>query len=86
MGACGSVVANSALVKKVAFPREILPLASVGAALVNFFLQAIVLVAFLTAFRRGPAVEYLPLLVPALIALLLLTGALGVLLAALTSC
>jgi ABC-2 type transport system permease protein len=83
MGACGSVVANSALVKKVAFPREILPLASVGAALVNFFLQAIVLIGFLAAFRRGPAVEYLPLLVPALIALLLLTGAIGVLMAAL---
>jgi len=41
----GSVVANSGLVKKVWFPREVLPLASVGAALVHFFLQLLVLVA-----------------------------------------
>jgi ABC-2 type transport system permease protein len=81
VGSCGSVVGNSGLVKKVAFPREILPLATVGAALIHFFLQTIVLVIFLVAFQRGPAVEYLPLVVPGLIALLLLTGALGVLLA-----
>ena len=69
LGACSSVVANAGFVKKVAFPREILPLASVGAALINFFLQIIVLVVFLVASRRGPAVAYLPLLVPALVAL-----------------
>ena len=39
----GSVVAGAGLVKKVWFPREILPLASVGAALVHFFLQLLVL-------------------------------------------
>src|SRR4051794_7972804 len=36
----GSVVGNSAIVKKVAFPREILALASVGASLVHFFFQS----------------------------------------------
>ena len=82
LGACSSVVNNAGLVKKVSFPREILPLASVGAALINFFLQVIVLVIFLVAFRRGPAVEYLPLLIPAVIALLLFTSALGILLSA----
>ena len=35
----GSIVAGQGLVKKVWFPREVLPLASVGAALVHFFLQ-----------------------------------------------
>jgi ABC-2 type transport system permease protein len=80
--ACGSVVSNASIVKKVSFPRETLPLASVGASLVHFFLQLIVLVAFLGIFRHGPAVAYLPLLIPALIALLLLTGAIGVLLSA----
>jgi ABC-2 type transport system permease protein len=69
-------------VKKVSFPREILPLASVGAGVVHFFLQTIVLVGFLAAFRRGPAVEYLPLLIPALFALVIFTGALGILLSA----
>jgi len=81
-GATGSVVGNSAIVKKVAFPREILALASVGAALVHFFLQSIVLMIFLGAFRYQPQWEYLPLIIPALIALLIFTAALGVLLAA----
>jgi ABC-2 type transport system permease protein len=49
---------------------------------VHFFLQCIVLVTFLVAFRRGPAVEYLPLILPGLLALLLFTGAMGVLLGA----
>jgi ABC-2 type transport system permease protein len=39
-------------------------------------------VIFLLAFQRGPAIEYLPLVVPGLIALLLFTGALGLLLSA----
>jgi ABC-2 type transport system permease protein len=80
--ACGSVVGNAAIVKKVSFPRETLPLAAVGASLVHFFLQLIVLVVFLGVFRRGPAIAYLPLLIPALITVVLLSSALGVLLAA----
>jgi ABC-2 type transport system permease protein len=39
-----SIVGGAGLVKKVWFPREILPLASTGAALVHFFLQSLVLV------------------------------------------
>jgi len=81
-GATVSVVANSGLVKKVAFPREILALASVGAALVHFFFQSLVMLAFLLAFQHGPAMAYLPLVLPALVALLMLTAGLGVLLAA----
>ena len=82
MGACGSIVGNAAIVKKVAFPRETLPLASVGAALVHFCLQSIVLVVFLVIFRSLPAWGYLWLLIPALVAALLLASALGILLAA----
>jgi ABC-2 type transport system permease protein len=78
----GSIVSNAPIVKKVAFPREILSLASIGAALVHFFLQCIVLLTFLAIFHRQPAYAYLPLLIPALLALLLLTAALGILLAA----
>lgn len=38
-----SIVANSGLIKKVYLPREIFPIASVGAALVNFGLQMVIL-------------------------------------------
>ncbi len=86
MNATGAVVNNAAIVKKVAFPREILALASVGAAVVFFFLQSIVLVIALAAMRYGPilkSLHYLPLVVPAFFALLVLCAALAVLLAAL---
>ncbi len=42
-----SITANGSLVKKVYFPRELLPIASVLANLVNFFIALTVLVAFL---------------------------------------
>ncbi|HMC52857.1 MAG TPA: ABC transporter permease, partial [Acidimicrobiales bacterium] len=80
--ATGEVVGNAAIVKKVAFPREILALASVGASLQFFFYQAIVMVLALVVFRFVPSFSYLPLLLPALLALLMFTAALGVFLAA----
>lgn len=78
--ATSSVVANAGLVRKVAFPREILPLASVGAALVHFFLQAIVLVLALVIFQYEVAWSYVPLLPVALFALLFFVSGLGILL------
>jgi ABC-2 type transport system permease protein len=81
-GATGSIVGNSAIVKKVAFPREILALASVGAALVHFVLQTVVMLLALAAFRYPPSPGYLLMVPVALFALLMFTGALGVLLAA----
>ena len=81
-GACGSVVLNAGLVKKVAFPREILPLAAVGSMLVHFFLQSLVLFSVLAIVRWDVAWSYVPLMPVALLALLLLTGALGILLSA----
>jgi ABC-2 type transport system permease protein len=80
--ATGSVVASAGLVRKVSFPKEILPLAAVGAALVHFFLQAIVLVAALVAFRYDVALAYLPLLPLALFTLLVVVSAFGIGLAA----
>ena len=81
-GATGSIVGNSGLVKKVDFPREILPIASVGGALVHFFLQSIVLVLALAVFRYEVDWSYVPLLIPALLALLVFVAGLGVLLSA----
>lgn len=42
-----SVIQNANLVKKVYFPREILPLATVGVALVDFVLQSLVFFTFI---------------------------------------
>lgn len=47
----GSLVGNASLVTKVYFPREILPIASIGASLVHFFLQLLILVAAVVGFR-----------------------------------
>jgi ABC-2 type transport system permease protein len=82
-GATVSVVGNGELVRKVAFAREILPLATVRAQTVNFLFQFVVLVAFMVIIGYpfvGPGL----LLVPAaLLVLLLFVGALGLATAAL---
>ena len=75
-------MANSGLVKKVWFPREILPLAATGAALVHFFLQSLVLIAALAILRHPVGWAYIPLLPLALFALVLLASALTLLLSA----
>jgi ABC-2 type transport system permease protein len=78
----GSIVAAAGIVKKVWFPREILPLASTGAALVHFFLQSTVLVTALVILRHPVGWEYLLLLPLALFDLLLLVAGLTLLLSA----
>lgn len=80
--ATGAVVGNAAIVKKVAFPREILPLACVGASLVHFCLQLVVLLGALAVFQYSPSYAFLPMLLPALLALLLFTSGLSILLSA----
>ena len=75
----GSVVAGAGLVKKVWFPREILPLASVGAALVHFFLQLSVLIVALVALRHPVGWAEMGLLPLALVDLILLAAALSLL-------
>lgn len=81
-GATSAVVGNAGIVKKVAFPREVLALAPVGAALFFFMLQAIILIAAMIVFQVMPAWSYLPLLIPAMIALVLFTSALAIFLSA----
>ncbi len=78
----GSITMNAQLVQKVWFPREILPLAAIGAAIVHFFLQTTVLIAALVLFRRTPSLDYLPALPLAVIVLLILAAALAIALSA----
>lgn len=78
-----SITGNGPLVQKVWFPREILPLAAIGAELVTFFFQLIILMLGLAAFRQTPEWTMLWLAIPALLAVLLLVTGLGLLLAGL---
>lgn len=89
LGGCtGAIVGNGGLLKKTYFPREIFPLAVVGAALVNFFLQLVVLfaalgIAALTGDRVVPTWDLA--LVPLALAVCLIWGlGLGLFLAAAT--
>jgi len=81
-GSTTSIVENASLVTKVWFPREILPLAAIGAAFVHYLLQTLVLLGALVVFRWAPAWSYLPAIPLALIVLVVFTCAIGVLLAA----
>ncbi len=81
-GATTSIVGNGVLIKKVWFPREVLPLATIGANLVHFFLQSIVLVLALAIFRYPVGFSYLPLVPLALLTLLLFLAGVTLLLAA----
>jgi ABC-2 type transport system permease protein len=80
--ATGSVVASSGIVNKVWFPREVLPLSAIGAAVVHFFLQGLVMVLTLLVFRHPVSWSYLPLLPLGLVALLLFLAALSLLMSA----
>ena len=81
--ASGSVTASAGLVKKVHFPRLVLPLSAVGFSLVQFLLQMAVLLVVVVALaheRLGPELLFL---LPAMALLVLFTTALGILVSAL---
>jgi ABC-type polysaccharide/polyol phosphate export permease len=64
-GATGSIVNNAPLIKKVYFPREMLPLSEVMANLVNFMLALVVLFAmiFISGIGLSSAAFLLPLVI-----------------------
>jgi ABC-2 type transport system permease protein len=78
-----SVIANANLVKKVYFPREILPLGTVGVCLVDFVLQSAVLVVFFVATGYGFQLNTIWLYPFAFVALLLITVAITMFVSAL---
>jgi ABC-2 type transport system permease protein len=72
-----AVLDNANLVKKVAFAREILPLAAVGVGLVDFALQSAVLLLYIIASGYGLHLPELALWPLAFVTLLVLTVALS---------
>lgn len=82
-GGARSVLDNANLVKKVAFPHEILPLSAVGVALVDFALQSVVLLLFVLVSGFGIHLSGLALWPLAFVALVVLTVGLSLWFAAL---
>ena len=77
-----SITGNGPLVQKVWFPREILPLAAIGANLITFFFQLIILGVGLAVFQQAPEWSMLWLVIPALVVTLMIATGLGLLLSA----
>src|SRR5438132_513708 len=74
--AVASLIGNANLVTKVYFPREALPLSALGASLMHFFFQLVVLAVAIAAFRYPVSPAALMLVPSALIVeLALLSGA-----------
>lgn len=82
--ACGSVIGNANLVKKVRFPLPVLPLSAVGFAAVHFVLQLLVLVAVVLALGYPLLGGGLLLLVPAGLVALVFTIGMSMLVSALS--
>jgi ABC-2 type transport system permease protein len=83
LSATGAVVGNANLVRKVRFPKIVLPLSSVGFAGVHFVLQMLVFLVFLVPFYPEAFGPQLWLVVPALAVALTFTVAMSLLASAL---
>lgn len=82
MGSTGVVVGKAGIVKKVAFPRELLALSVVGVAIIMFALQLVIMVLALLIFHISPDFTYVAVLPLAFVALLVFTSAVSVFLSA----
>jgi ABC-2 type transport system permease protein len=82
MTSTGVVVGRAGIVKKVAFPRELLALSTVGVAIVLFVIQVGVLILALLVFSHQPSYQFLVLLPLAVVALIIFTSAISIFLSA----
>ncbi len=80
----GVIVDRAGLVKKVSFPREILALSNVGAAIFYFVIQFAVLVAFVLLIGHHVPWSLAWLLPMAFVSLVLFAAALGIVMSAVT--
>lgn len=79
----GSIVANSAVVTKIWFPREILPVAAVASNLVTFVSRVSILIVALVLYWHAPDWKDMWLALLAVFVTLVLSAGFGILLAAL---
>jgi ABC-2 type transport system permease protein len=82
LGATSVVVGKAGIVKKVAFPRELLALSVVGVSMVLFAIQVVVLILAMAIFGIHPAYAYLPLLPLAFVTLVVFTSGMSIFLSA----
>jgi len=82
-GSTGSIIGNAGLVKKIYLPREIFPLASIGAAGFMFTVQLVVLVVAAVVFRALPEPVMMLWFFPSVFLILVYGIGIGLLLAAL---
>jgi len=83
VAACGpSILTNAEVIKKIALPREVFPLAAVTATAFDFFMSGIILAGMMAWFKVtvGLALLWLPVLVVLVVAI---SYAVGILIAAL---
>ncbi|MBV8462112.1 MAG: ABC transporter permease, partial [Acidimicrobiales bacterium] len=72
------VVGKAGIVKKVAFPRELLAMSMVGVTLILFAIQLVVLVIAMVAFQIHPDYEMMAVLPLAFVTLLVFTSAFSI--------
>jgi ABC-2 type transport system permease protein len=82
MSATGVVVGKAGIVKKVAFPRELLALSVVGVSMVLFAIQVVVLILAMVLFGIAPDLTFVAVLPLALVTLIVFTGAISIFLSA----
>ncbi|MCL6443879.1 MAG: ABC transporter permease [Alicyclobacillus sp.] len=70
----GVIIRQSSLVKKIYFPREILPLSVVGGSIINFVFSLLILIPFLLAYGYWPSYLWFLLPLVVLVEALFTTG------------
>lgn len=79
--ASGSLVANQAMIQKVYFPKIILPIATAGVFVIDFFFASLILAGLMIYYGFAPTISGIILIIPALFITLVASIGLGLALA-----